>query len=233
MFPFSICACAPEVTIRDTVKPIREDMAKCANLPARTAGFVLVANNPKFFSEAGLSEMPCLPDWAIIHFNDCKVGWPRGPGYEHLLVRRACKDSCETERSYLDGYHGSDQSCSRHGMKVSRVLTMGRNKIFANGALRSVNALSSRSWNRTRRQLSTGVSTILSIRDCFPRHRILLVGFDFHAETVEHKEAGYNFHFFKRESRLVDEMMRRGEGNLELIASTQIPQMLTSRCRVS
>jgi hypothetical protein len=61
----------------------------------------------------------------------------------------------------------------------------------------------------------------------------LLVGFDFHADTVEKKEAGYNFHFFKREKRLIEEMIRRDEGNLEVIASTQIPQMLTSRCPVN
>merc|ERR1719460_245308 len=224
-----------DVTIRDTVTPILEDPAKCANFPARTAGFVAVANNPKFFAEAGLSEMPCLADWAIIHFNDCKVGWPRGPGYKHLLIRRQCKHSCETNSSLSEGYHGSDQSCSRHGIEVSKVLTMGRNGFFANGTvIRPVNALSSRSWNRTgQRQLSTGVTTILSIRDCFPRHRILLVGFDFHADTVEKKEAGYNFHFFKREKRLIEEMIRRDEGNLEVIASTQIPQMLTSRCPVN
>ena len=103
MFPFSICACAPEVTIRDTVKPIREDMAKCANLPARTAGFVVVANNEQFFAEAGLAEMPCLANWTIIHFNDCKVGWPRGPGSTHVLIFN--KEAAEKLTFYteLDG----------------------------------------------------------------------------------------------------------------------------------
>ena len=74
--------------------------------------------------------------------------------------------------------------------------------------------------------LSIGVTVIIAIRDCFPTHRMLLLGFDFHADQVS------EFHYFNKEKELIQEIMSRDKGKTETVGLTQIPEMLRSRCPV-
>jgi hypothetical protein len=176
-----------EAAERDEVTPVNHN-GWCQDAPelAESRGFLFVANNPAVLGGLPDTSRCSWPGWTAIHFNDCKLAWPKQvTGLKHILVRRR----------FEGGFWGNDKACEVQGIHISRVLKMNGPPPNAKHRL-DVKEYTHPHAGKSP-YLSSGVSLAMSLRDCFPKMRRIAVGFDFHANGTDD---GGKWHDFPREA---------------------------------